>query len=205
MKQYILFLFLIIGSTLFAQKVDSVFMSMPDELLPHFSEANRTMLLMDSALTKIPYELGEIEKLEYNNSFLSIRTSEVATLQIKLLPLVNNTNIIAVVKTVCAKVCDSNIRFFTEQWDEIDKSEILPTIPPSTFFDVNEENKAYFREIALNIDIYPLYFVFTKDDDNLKATFDFSNHLSSQNFKEIKPYIKSTTVDLIWNKAAFVL
>ena len=92
--------------------MNELFKSMPSEYLPAFTEADKTMLLVDSSLSVIPYALGEIERLEYTDTFLSIRTSEVGTMQIKILPLVNKTYVIALIKTVCSGVCDSNIRFF---------------------------------------------------------------------------------------------
>jgi hypothetical protein len=139
MKQYILLFFL--GFTLslsYGQNIDTLFKTMPDELLPAFSEANKTMLLVDSSMSVIPYPLGEIEKLDYSETFLSLKTSKVGTMQIKILPLVNNTKIVALINTVCSKVCDSNVRFFTQEWEEIDKKGLLPELAPHIFFDKTE-------------------------------------------------------------------
>lgn len=113
MKQYIVLFFSCIVFLGYGQKIDEVFKTMPDEFLPAFSEANKTMLLVDSSLSVIPYPLGEIEKTEFDDTFLSLKTSEVGTMQIKLLSLVNQTQIIALIKTVCGTFCDSNIRFFS--------------------------------------------------------------------------------------------
>src|SRR5690554_5475125 len=130
MKRYILFFFCCITFFSYGQTIDTVFKTMPIEFLPAFSDANKTMLLMDTSLSVIPYPLGKIERLEYTDTFLSLKTSDVGTLQLKLLPLVNNTLIISVVKTVCSNVCDSEIRFFTDKWEEIDKNNLLPNIQP---------------------------------------------------------------------------
>lgn len=135
MKRYIILL--ILSSITFfsyGQTINELFKSMPSQYLPAFSEANKTMLLVDSSLSVIPYSLGQIERLEYTDTFLSLKTSEVGTMQIKILPLVNNTNIVVLIKTVCSNnVCDSDIRFFTNEWQEIQKSNILPAIPASMF------------------------------------------------------------------------
>lgn len=112
MKHSILLFFSCIIFVSYGQKIDDVFETMPDYFLPAFSDANKTMLLVDTSLSVIPYPLGEIERLEYTDTFLSVKTSDVGTMQIKLLPLVNDTQIIAVIKSVCSNVCDSNIRFF---------------------------------------------------------------------------------------------
>ena len=204
MKHYIILLFSCIAFMGFGQKIDDVFKTMPDELLPAFSEANKTMLLVDTSLSVIPYALGEIEKLEYSETFLSIRTSEVGTMQIKLLPLMNNTQIIALIKTVCGQVCDSNIRFYTNDWEKIDKTNVLPSIPPNMFFDSTKLNLNEFKWAASHIDIYPLQFEFKIGSDNLEVKFDFEGYLSSEDLKKIKPYVNKETITLSWNKSMFV-
>ena len=205
MKQYILLLFSCITIFSYGQKIDEVFKTMPDEFLPAFTEADKTMLLVDSNLSVIPYALGEIEKLAYNETFLSIKTSEVGTMQIKLLPLVNNTQIVAMIKTVCSKVCDSNIRFFSKEWEEIDKSSILPQITPLTFFDSSKADTPEFKWALSHIDLFPISYQFKNGSNNLAVTFDFKNYLSKQDVQKVSPFLHNETVDLMWNKSTFVL
>ena len=205
MRYYILLFISCIALVSYSQKIDNVFKSMPDEFLPAFSEANKTMLLVDTSLSVIPYPLGEIEKLEYNDTFLSIKTSEVGTLQLKILPLVNNTQIIALIKTVCAKkMCDSNIRFFSEEWDEIDKGSILPKTPPHSFFDPAKLDDPEFKWAASHIDTYPLNYRFVDGSDKLEVKFDIKGYLSPKDFQKVAPYIKSEILSLSWNKSMFI-
>lgn len=205
MKRYsILLLISCITLLSYGQTMDELFKTMPDELLPAFSEANKTMLLVDSSLLVIPYALGEIERLDYSDTFLSLKTSKVGTMQIKILPLVNKTQIIALIKTVCSSVCDSDIRFFTNEWEEIEKSNLLPTIPPHIFFDEKELNTPEFKWAVSQIDIFPLQFEFKDGGNDLQIKFDIVNHLSSQDSLKIKPYLVKETIDLSWNKSTFV-
>ena len=206
MKRYIILLLLSSISFLSSgQTINELFKSMPSEYLPAFSEANKTMLLVDSSLSVIPYALGEIERLEYTDTFLSLKTSEVGTMQIKILPLVNNTQIVALIKTVCSSnVCDSDIQFFTNEWEEIQKNNILPTIPPSIFFDETKTDTPGFKWSVSQIDIYPLQLQFKDGGNNLQATFNIKKHLSQQDAMKIEPYLAKETIDLTWNKSTFV-
>ena len=205
MKQYILLLiFSCISFLSIGQTIDEIFKTMPDELLPAFSEANKTMLLVDSSLSVIPYPLGEIERLDYSDTFLSIRTSKVGTMQIKILPLVNNTIIVALINTVCTKVCDSNVRFFTEKWEEVDKDSLLPTLSPYLFFDKSKLDTSEFKWAVSHIDIYPLHFQFQNGSNDLAVKFDIAAHLAPDDLKKIKPYLKKETIELSWNKSTFV-
>ena len=206
MKRYIILLLL--SSIAFlssGQTMNELFKSMPSEHLPAFSDADKTMLLVDSSLSVIPYALGQIERLKYTDTFLSLKTSEVGTMQIKILPLVNNTQVVALIKTVCSSnICDSNIRFFTNQWEEIEKSSLLPTIPPSLFFDNSKMDTPEFKWAISRIDIYPLQFEFKDGGNDLQVRFDITNHLSKQDAAKIEPYLKKETIDLSWNKSTFV-
>ena len=205
MKRYFTLLLLSCITLLsYGQTIDEVFKTMPNAFLPAFSEADKTMLLVDSSLSVIPYALGEIERLAYSDTFLSIKTSEVGTMQIKILPLINNTQIIVLIKTVCSGVCDSDIRFFTSDWKEIDKRSLLPTITPQVFFDQKELNTPGFKWTVSQIDMFPLQFQFKNGSNNLQVKFDIANHLSALDFAKIEPYLVKETIDLLWNKSMFV-
>lgn len=205
MKRYFTLLLLSCITLLsYGQTMDDVFKTMPNDFLPAFSEADKTMLLVDSSLSVIPYALGEIERLAYSDTFLSIKTSEVGTMQIKILPLINNTQIIVLIKTVCSGVCDSDIRFFTNEWKEIDKKSILPTITPQVFFDQKELNTPEFKWTVSQIDMFPLEFQFKNGSNNLQVKFDIANHLSALDFAKIEPFLVKETIDLLWNKSMFV-
>ncbi|NLZ95559.1 MAG: DUF3256 family protein [Bacteroidales bacterium] len=185
--------------------MNELFKSMPSEYLPAFSDADKTMLLVNSSLSVIPYALGEIERLEYSDTFLSLKTSEVGTMQLKILPLVNNTQVIALIKTVCSSnVCDSDIRFFTNEWEEIKKGSILPAISPSLFFDKSKMETPEFNWAMSRIDIYPLQFQFKDGGNNLQVKFSITKHLSKQDAAKIEPYLVKETIDLSWNKSTFV-
>ncbi len=205
MKRYIILFFLISISLLSSgQTMNDLFKSMPSEYLPAFSEANKTMLLVDSSLSVIPYALGEIVRLDYTDTFLSLKTSEVGTMQIKILPLVNKTKIIALIKTVCSTVCNSNIQFFTSEWEEVEKSSLLPEIPYYTFFDSTKLETPEFKWAISKIDMYPLQFQFKDGGSDLQVKLDINNHLSAQDSITIKPYLIKETIDLSWNKSTFV-
>lgn len=187
------------------QSISELFKTMPSEYLPAFSEANKTMLLVDSSLSVIPYALGEIERLEYTDTFLSLKTSEVGTLQIKILPLVNNTQIITLIKTVCtSNICDSDIRFFTNEWEKIDKESLLPAISPSLFFDESKMDTPGFKWAISQIDIYPLQYLFNEESNKLQVKLNIENHLSKQDAIKVAPYLIRNSIDLLWNKSTFV-
>lgn len=203
MKKIFFFLFLFVSASVFSQKIDDVFKTMPNNIFPGLSDGNRTMLLVDTGKTVITYPLGNIEKLAHSVDFLKIKTSDAGTTQIKLLPLINNTQIICLITTVCAKACDSNIRFYSTDWEELDANPLLPEISPETFFDESKNNSENYK-FALSLpDIYPISAEFENGSNTLTLKLDVEKYLSNQQLAEIKPFMKSDTVKLTWNNTSF--
>jgi hypothetical protein len=158
MRHFILLLLLLlmISSIAFAQNAGSLFKSMPSELLPGVTEGNKTMLLVDSGKTVVPYTLGEIQKMAQSDDYLLIKTSDAGTMQLKLLPMSNDSMIVCLINTVCAGVCDSHISFFTTHLEKLDSGAFLPEISAEIFFNSSlkkSENEKYALSLQ---DIYPI-------------------------------------------------
>lgn len=203
MKKIVTVLFIFIAASAFPQKIDDVFKTMPNSILPGLSDGNRTMLLVDTGKTVIPYSLGEIEKLAYAPDFLKIKTSGIGSTQLKLLPLINDTQIICVIRTVCGKACDSNIRFYSTDWKELEAKTLLSHISAASFFDSSKKDSNNYK-FALSLpDIYPVSAEFENGSDSLTLKLDLENYLSDEQLAEIRPFIKNETITLNWNNISF--
>lgn len=124
MQRNILFIFLFLSLCSYGQTIGDLFRSMPSGLLPGVSENNKTMLLVDTGKTVVPYAMGEVQKLRQSNDFLQIRTSAVGTTQLKMLPVAEDSVIVCLIKTVCGDICDSNITFYTTDWEILQKNNL---------------------------------------------------------------------------------
>ncbi len=203
MKKLFFFLFVFVSVSVFPQKIDDVFKTMPNNILPGLTKGNRTMLLVDTGKTVIPYPLGNIEKLVHSVDFLKIKTSDAGTTQIKLLPLINNTQIICIIQTVCGNACDSNIQFYTTDWEKLEANPLLPEISAETFFDESKNNSDNYK-FALSLpDIYPISAEFENGSSTLTLKLDVEKYLSDEQLANIKPFIKSDTVKLTWDNTSF--
>ena len=203
MKKIVTVLFIFIVTSAFPQKIDDVFKTMPNSILPGLSDGNRTMLLVDTGKTVIPYSLGEIEKLAYAPDFLKIKTSGIGSTQLKLLPLINDTQIICVIRTVCGKACDSNIRFYSTDWKELEAKTLLSHISAASFFDSSKKDSENYK-FALSLpDIYPVSAEFENGSNALTLKLDLEGYLSDEQLAEVKPFIKSETITLNWNNISF--
>lgn len=202
-KRFIPLGFLLIALTCSAQKMGELFKTMPQHVLPGFSEADKIMLLVDTALTSIPYPLGNIERINYSDDFLKIKTSSRGTLQIKLLPLINNTKIVCVVKTVCGQACDSQIQFYSTEWNPIESEPLLPHLSAEMFFDRSQKNNIDFEKALRLIDMEPIKAEFKCGSDDFTLIFDYESYVSAENVELIKSFIEQDSITLRWNKTSF--
>ena len=118
------------GISASAQDMKSVFIAMPDSITPLLTKVNKEDCVdfLDSnmkAEVKNRFD-GTAEMKVLTDDYTLIQTSEVGTLEMKLLPVNDSTKVVCMVKTVCASACDSEIRFYTSDWkQELDKKEYL--------------------------------------------------------------------------------
>ena len=203
MKKALVYIFLFISVTLSAQNIGDIFKQMPTNMLPGFTEANKTMLLVDTGKTVVPYALGEIEKQVQTNDFLKLKTSAVGTIQLKLLPIAEDSSIICVIRTVCAKACDSYIAFFSTDWKELDKNNFLPTISKEIFFDSSQKNSDKYKYAVSLSDISPISAEFVNEQEDLTLKLNIEVCLSKDDFEEAKPFLKNESLVLKWNNNRF--
>lgn len=207
MRKYTLPLLLFISFVINGQTIGDIFKSMPSELLPGVSEGNKTMLIVDSAQTSVPYAFGEIKKVNHSSSYLNIKTSEAGTTQIKLLPVTEDSVVVAVIKTVCggaeADVCNSTIAFYTKDWEDLDNATYIPAISPEMFMDSSKKESDNYKYALSLPDIYPISATFNETSTDLTLTFHYKERLANSELKEFETYLTSETVILKWDGSNF--
>lgn len=205
MKKITTIFLLLLSMTATGQTIADLFRSMPSELLPGVSEANKTMLLVDSGKTSVPYALGEIGKIAQGNDFLHVRTSDVGDLQLKVLPLSSDSLIVSVIQTVCAGVCDSRIYFFTANWEELDKELFLPQLSSEIFFNSSKKDSDNYKYAVSLPDIFPISGRFAKTGSDLTLRLHYRERLTDDQIEEVKPFLVSDTLLFKWENATFRL
>ncbi len=203
MKQYILLFFIFISLTGYSQTIGSLFQSMPADILPGVSEDNKTMLLVDTGKTTVPYTFGEISKIRQSSDYLEIRSSDIGITQLKLLPVGQDSVIVCVIKTVCGDVCDSNISFYTTDWRKLEKSTFLPSISAENFFDSSKKETENYKYAVSLPDIYPISAAFGDTGNDMTLTFNYKRHLSDDLIAEIKPFLRGDSIILKWDNHSF--
>jgi len=203
MQRNILFLFIFFSMFGYGQTIGDLFRSMPSGLLPGVSEDNKTMLLVDTGTTVVPYAMGEVHKIRQSNTFLQIRTSAIGTTQLKMLPVAKDSVIVCLIKTVCGDLCDSNISFYTTDWEKLEDEHFLPVIAAEYFFNSSRKETENYKYAVSLPDIYPISAKFSDGGSDLTLTFNYRERLNDDQIAEIQPYLKSDSIILKWNNATF--
>ncbi len=192
-----------------AQDIKSVFLNIPDKMLFGVDNEGKNALVANPSDTVFVEVLsafnGNVRRTAISDNFIALRTSSAGTLQIKLLPLVNNSKIICVVNTVCGKACDSKIRFFDTDWKPLPGSSALfPSLTTDLFInpDTDRTSQDFVNAFAV-LDMTPVKVELDANDMSAKVSLDIGNYLSKEDYDKIKPFLIETPRVYNWDMASF--
>lgn len=202
-----LFLSFALTATVFAQDINKVFKDMPRDIIYGLNpELNEMLLDSPKDTTKfvatVVYE--SIKRKAFNSEFIALQTSKAGMTEIKLLPLINESKIICVVQTVSGVVTDSRISFYTDKWEPVDGSDLLPKRDVNWFLkeDVDKSSEKYAHAISSLI-MNPMKYTLSPDEAILTVEFDPKGFLSNEDYKNLEPFLKQEPKVLKWDKVRF--
>lgn len=191
-------------TTLLGQSAAVYFEIIPEQhLLQIESNRRKDMLDMKKAgqLARVPNRLGGTSELtDLTDRYLRIETSVNNTFEMKLYPYQNGEQkneqseeqMIAVIKTTCAPVCDSEISFYTTTWEPLALSQHF-TMPDRNSFvkDSVDRNDPAFRQAFNSVDMDLIKLTFDPASDAVIATQSYGKMLPDYIWKEVAPYFNS--------------
>jgi hypothetical protein len=193
--------------TLNAQTIKDVILTIPDDVIVGLTMEQKTQLCADPPADSVTVDNalnGEIVRLAISNDYVSLQTSDVGTTQIKILPLVNDTKILAVVKTVCSDACDSRVQFYTLNWRLLPEQNLLPKRTFNWFIKPDADRQsADFKEAIKAVDMNPIVLNFSSSDYSLTADSEIGNYISSEDYASLEPFLINKPKIFVWNKISF--
>ena len=212
MKKYItavILLFVISGSfNAFSQRLaKELFVSMPDSILPTLTSVNRADcidFLESNMKARVENRFGKTsEMLELANDYIKLSMSPNSTWQMKLLTVNDSTQIIGAISTVCAPVCDSDIKFYDTQWNLLKSKEYLPKTPVIKDFINLSDDASITLDIQnslLAVDVLLLDAEFNKDNNNLIFNFTTPKYLEKEKAEKLNSVL-SPSIIYSWNNS----
>ena len=191
-----------------AQEMDALFISMPDQNIPQLENAWRKDLVdlyksgKDATLKNTMNGSSSLKKL--TSDYLLLQATERSSIEMKLLPLVNNTNVICMIRTVNGPVADSQIEFFTTEWQPLAVSDLFTPVDADWFIkDDTDKNSNAFQNAASRLDMDLIQYTLSPDNLTLTATYTTPLYLSKEDRKAVIPFIKESPKVYTWEKYHF--
>ena len=131
-KWFVLCGVLLCNQFIAAQNIEKLYVGMPDELNPTLSKQNRLELIEyfksghgDSIANRFGKN-AHLLTVDSLNGFVQVRNTPSSSFAMKMLRLDDNKSVLAVIRTVCAPVCQSAIVFYDTTWKPIPLQFTLP-------------------------------------------------------------------------------
>ena len=191
-----------------AQNMKSVFVLMPDSIAPLLTQTNKEDCIdfLDSNMKAVVKNRfgNEAEMKALTENYVLMQTSPVGTLEMKLLPVNDSTNVVCMVKTVCASACDSEVHFYTSDWSKkLDAKNFLQTPEADAFFLPNDTLTDEDALIRKKADMHLMKVSLSKDDASLTYIYSTPDYLNEEDREKLLPHLRKEPIVLRWQDGKF--
>jgi hypothetical protein len=191
-----------------AQNINELFFKMPEDLVVQLDEAWRKDLVelytsgKNATLENTMHGKSTLQKLTDN--YLLLQNTAQSTIEMKLLPLVNNTNIICFISTVYAPVGDSKIRFFTTEWEELNSADLFTPATKESFYKekINKESYDFMVAVSL-LDMDLVKYSLNVDNTELNAEYTTPMYLDSESKEKVYSVLSDKQKTYEWKKSRY--
>lgn len=186
--------------------IRTLFVEMPDSIMPLLVKNNRLDMLdyMDIGMSaKVKNKLGgESEMTLLKDDMISISMTDVTEYDIKLFYGKDSLVTIAVIETVCGGYCDSDVTFYNDKWQPLDKQKLISMPLLDDFLDKKlmkqSENKTAIDEMyyrMMMIDSAP-------ESDVITFTLTTTDAILDEEIRD--SIFKTTSINYRWNGKKFI-
>jgi len=190
-----------------AQTAEKLFVSMPDSMILTLTEMTRMELveLYKGGLTAVvENQMGDsCFLIRMTDDYLQVQEGK-SSLEIIVLPMVNDSKVVGLIRTVCAPLCDSNLDFYTVNWKRLNTNLFFTPARKERFFKdgINLELQEV-RNALVPLDISLMQFHYNPETRELLQYYNTPQYLSAEDQKKAAPYLKNTPVIFKWNQTRF--
>lgn len=211
MKRILLIIALVASvCTVKAQDITPLFTAMPDSFMPQLETAWRKDLV-DLFKSGKPAKLensmsGHSTLKALTGDYVQLQVTAASEVQLKLLPLVNNTYIICMINTVSGPVKDSRISFYTTEWKPLDSKSLFTPPTLEQFIAKGVDQTAEISQAALApIDLLLLEYRLNASNLQLEAVLTTPQYVSKEQREALKKVIDEAPVVYKWGNSHFEL
>lgn len=182
------------------------FAVMPDSVMPLLTKNNRLDFIdfidcqMEAVVTNRLDGKSRMDTL--TDDYLSMRYTSSCDVEMKLLPVNDSTEVLCVVTTMKAMICDSRIEFYDTSWNPL-SAETLFAEPVLDDFRSDEASDS--AEMAWKkVDAFFKTYKLSPEAPVLTCRLSALDYLGREDREVIVPYVKSDSIVFSWENARFV-
>lgn len=204
---YTLFMLSIAVCSVYGQTASELFVKLPESTLLPLSVSDR-LDLIDL------YKAGRKAAVRNNfedscsivlltDDYLQLQTGNY-TMELFLLPMVNDSKIVGIIQTVCVPVCDSNLEFYTTTWKKLTTSVFITLADKYDFLKEGthlESEEVKNALIPLDISLMRLHY--DPENQELQQYYTTPDYVSETDRAKILPYLKEMPKRYKWNLSRF--
>lgn len=191
-----------------AQDMAAVFTAMPDPMVPQLENAWRKDLIdlfRSGKETRLKNRMNGTSVLkQLTPDYLLLQVTDNSMIEMKLLPLINNTFVICQVTTVEGPVPDSRVSFFTTEWEPLAAADLFTPVTADWFIrEGADRQEAAFQDAVSRLDMDLIKYSLSPDSATLTATYTTPLYLSEEDRAKVMPYLKDVPKVYTWEKFHF--
>lgn len=194
--------------SLHAQDMKTLFIAMPDSVTPLLTKVNRedfVDFLASNMKAEVKNRFGKPSELKkLTDDYLLLQSTERSTMEMKLLPLNDSVKIICVINTVCASACDSEIRFYNTQWQELAQSDFiqLPTVD-AFYLPIDSLTDEAFPAMREKADMELVKSTLSEEKPVITFTYTTPDYLAKVEREKLAAYLKKEPIVYEWKEGRF--
>lgn len=189
-----------------AQELRSLFVAMPDSVLPLLTKTNRMDCIdfLDSNMkAEVKNRFNNTSELKVlTKDYLELQLTSQSSVEMKLLPMNDSVKVVCMVHTVCGPVCDSEITFYDTQWKQLPPKNFitLPEVDRFYYLNTNEESYATVRKAA---DMYLMKANLSSEASTLTFIYTTPEYLSKEDREKLELYLRKEPIVYQWVEGRF--
>lgn len=193
-----------------AQRIAGYFKSMPADMTPALADVNKADLVdfLNSnmrAVVKNKFD-DTVEMRKMTDTYISLQTSKVGNMQLKLLRAADGSDVVCVVTTMCPSFCTSRMDFYDGKWEAVDSGSLF-AMPPLTAFlsDTTEHFLADSVAHSSLADISIFKINLSPDEDMAEIRCDIEKYATKEENEHFARWLKKSPVRMKWNGTRFAV
>ncbi len=195
--------------TLQAQDINSLYIAIPDSLSPLLTKVNRQDFgdfLQSGMKAQVTNRFGKTsEMLKLTADYLELQLTSVSKVEMKLLPVNDTTRVICVAKTYQGPVSDTEIEFYTPEWQKLETGQFIQLPKKDDFFvtPATQERRDSLELLKAQADMRLVAAKLSEKEQTLQFSYTVPDYMEKETAEAIRAYIRKTPLLYQWSNGKF--